>query len=65
MLEWERIDDWNERAKVFNGWIVKTLEPVAHDMIPHGRGIETGFDFRLATCFVLDPMHEWSVKPNG
>ena len=56
-LEWEDIDDWNQRARVHGGWIVQTAVSVSHVM-PSG-GLEDGWDWRISTCFVPDPNGEW------
>ena len=62
-MEWEKIDDWNERASVPGGWIVKTLEPVFHLENSMSQGGD-GWDWRIATCFVPDPTGEWVTKGN-
>ena len=63
MAFFEKIDDWNERAKVFGGWIVKANESVAH--VVDG-AISDGWDWRSTTVFVPDPDHEWVfAKPEG
>lgn len=59
-MKWEDIDDWNQRAKVYGGWIVKTSESVYHMETPHG-GSGDGWDWRISTCFVPDPEHEWVI----
>ena len=58
-LEWEDIDGWHQRAKVYGGWLVKAIEPVA---INTGSEIGTGWDCRISICFVPDANHEWNIK---
>lgn len=59
-LAWEDIDSWNCRTKVFGGWIIKTTEPVHHcETSVCGGG--DGWDWRISTCFVPDPNHEWEL----
>jgi len=61
-MDWERIDDWNERTKVFGGWIVKTSEDVFH--LDNGASAGGGgWDWRISTCFVPDTNHKWKIKP--
>lgn len=61
MLKWENIDDWTQRAKVFGGWLVRTNEPVVHNLMNEGRGMEDGWDYRISMCFVPDPNYEWII----
>ncbi len=58
-LEWEIIDPYHQRAKVPGGWIFKALEDVSHDKSCDGHGMDSGWDYRVAICFVPDPNHEW------
>jgi len=60
-MEWEQIDDWHSRAKVFGGWLVKALEPVVHDNTLYGHGMMDVWDFRVAMAFVPDANHEWTI----
>ncbi len=62
-MEWEDIDEENQRAKVFGGWIVKTHESVYHPENGFGASGD-GFDWRVSTCFVPDPEYKWE-KTNG
>ena len=60
-LNWEQLDGYNQRAKVFGGWIVKTYEDChisLHDDMPP----QTGYEWRIATCFVPDQKHEWTLE---
>ena len=57
-LNWEIIDDYHQRAKVPGGWLVKAYEDVVHTDGVDG-GMESGFDLRIAMCFVPDPAHLW------
>jgi len=59
-MEFERIDDCNQRAKVFGGWIVLTSEEVHHMPSERTRG-GSGWDWRISTCFVPDAKHEWKL----
>lgn len=59
-MEWEQIDEWHERAKVFGGWIVKTNSSVFHLDNGVSQGGE-GWDWRISTCFVPDVKHEWQL----
>ena len=58
-MNWERIDNWHQRAKVHGGWLVKTFENVSH--LDDQRGICDGYDYRVAMTFVPDPLHVWEV----
>jgi hypothetical protein len=60
-LEWEQIDDYTRRARVFGGWLVESNAPVYHNMMEQGRGMEDGWDWRIATCFVPDPNNKWRL----
>ena len=58
-FEYEDVDDFTQRAKVFGGWIVKTHEPVHHSNTDGCGSSGNGWDWRLSTCFVPDMKHEW------
>lgn len=59
-MEFERINDFNQRAKVFGGWIVLTSEEVYHtEGVCNQAG--SGWDWRISTCFVPDVNHEWKL----
>lgn len=59
-LEWESIDNYHLRAKVFGGWLVKAMEDVIHNT--DQQGMRSGWDFRVAMCFVPDPEYKWEVE---
>lgn len=59
-LTWEVIDTNHHRAKVFGGWLVKAYEDVIHDK-PE-QGMVSGWDWRVAMCFVPDPEYKWEVE---
>jgi len=59
-MEWEQIDDYHQRCAVPGGWLVKAFEDVFHDCLD--RGMQGGWDWRIAMCFVPDPEHVWEVK---
>lgn len=61
-MEWEQIDNSHQRAKVHGGWLVKAFESVTHNLCVDGRGMEDGWDWRVAMCFVPDPNHEWVIE---
>jgi len=61
-LEWEQIDDYHQRARVPGGWLVKAYEEVVHNMMESGRGMESGYDIRVAMCFVPDSCHQWRLE---
>lgn len=58
-LNWESMDNYHERVKIFGGWLVKAREEVMHDRSEFGQGMIGGWDWRLTMCFVPDPNHEW------
>lgn len=47
MMNWEKIDECTERARVHKGWLVR------HWSDDGGT--------RMAICFVPDPMHGWKL----
>lgn len=64
-LAWENVDDPMQtagtyRAKVFGGWLIKTIDHVQvslhEDMRP-----QEGYEWRTALCFVPDEHHLWGV----
>lgn len=55
-FEWEQIDECSFRMKVPGGWILKVLEDVVRDT---GTGMRSGWDWRVAICFVPDEHHDW------
>lgn len=58
-MNWERIDDYTERAKVHKGWLVKVSQDVLTDVADGRRDV--GYEWRIAICFVPDPMHGWTL----
>lgn len=63
MMFWEPIDplQYESRARVPGGWIVKVREDVMHHDSEYG----TGYDWRVAICFVPDPGHTWELEGEG
>ena len=59
-LEWESIDNYHTRAKVFGGWLIKAYEDVSHNL--PDQGLRNGWDLRIAMCFMPDPEHKWEVE---
>lgn len=59
-MEWEQIDAYHQRTKVFGGWLVKSYEDVVH--YDKDVGILNGYSFTASMAFVPDPKHEWEVK---
>jgi hypothetical protein len=60
-INWESIDGYTFRSKVFGGWLVKVLEDVVHLDSPRHSNSVNGYDWRVAMTFVPDPEHEWTV----
>jgi len=58
-MDWEQIDGFHFRLKVPGGWIFKVLEDVVHGS---DRGLQPGWDWRVAICFIPDPDHLWVVE---
>lgn len=59
-LEFEQIDDFHQRAKVIGGWVLKAYENVC-ETTPHNT-FESGYNWRVAMCFIPDPNHEWQIE---
>lgn len=59
-MNWEQIDAYHERAKVFGGWLVKAFSDVTH-YLPD-QGLQSGWDYRVAMTFVPDVNHEWVIE---
>lgn len=59
-MEWEQIDNWHQRAKVYGGWLVKAYEDVSH--FNADEYVEKGHDFRVAMTFVPDPYYLWKIE---
>ena len=64
-FEFEDIDGEHSRAKVFGGWIVRSVEAVFHLRETETESeFVSGWDWRVAIAFVPDPGHEWNLKDN-
>jgi len=50
-MNFEYIDDFRARARVFGGWIVETFLSDGH-----------GNDLSVSSCFVPDPEHLWELE---
>lgn len=64
-LNWEILisNEGNiHRLKVPGGWLVKVFEPVSI-YFGESRGLDNGFDFRVAMTFMPDPEHTWVSAP--
>ena len=60
-MNWEEIDPETYRAKIFGGWLVKTV----HDAVTYfgkDQPAEWGYQWRSAITFVPDPNHEWKIE---
>lgn len=58
-FEWEDIDNYHKRCKVFGGWLVKCYEDVYENR--ESIGMNCGWQWRIAMAFVPDPNHEWRI----
>jgi hypothetical protein len=58
-MEWEQISDYEQRAMVPGGWLVKSFTDVIHKT--DDMGYQPGWDYRIAMAFVPDPDHEWII----
>lgn len=61
-FKFEHIDDEIYRAKVLGGWIVKIYEDT-HVSLHQDQHPQIGYEWRISTCFVPDPKHEWVIDP--
>ena len=64
-LEWETIDNYHTRAKVFGGWLVKAYECQEHAsyMTDQGYWARTqSHEMSVSMAFVPDPQHRWDIK---
>ena len=59
-LIWEDIDNFHRRAKIPGGWLIKAFEDVFHEASYNG--LQSGWDWRVAMCFVPDPNYEWELE---
>lgn len=53
-MQFELIDKYHARAKVFGGWIVESVSDNPNEIF---NGIQPHIS--IASCFVPDPAHEW------
>lgn len=60
-FEYENVDSFTQRAKVFGGWIVKNTCDVFSSLLTH-QSNSNGYEWRESICFVPDPKHEWCIK---
>jgi len=51
-MNWEKIDDYTRRAKVYKGWMVMVMTIV--DNKPD--------ECLVSMCFVPDPMYAWTIN---
>ena len=64
-LEWETIDNYHTRAKVFGGWLVKAYECQEHAsyMTDQGYWARTqSHEMSVSMAFAPDPQHRWDIK---
>lgn len=64
-LEWECINDnpdgsSDHRARVFGGWLVKSVYNVCSPSFHQMNGDGFGHEWRASIAFVPDPNHEWT-----
>jgi hypothetical protein len=57
-MNWEDCGPYHKRCKVPGGWLVKAYEAAAHWT---DNGYHVGWDWRIAMCFVPDPLHAWEI----
>ena len=62
-MEWEHIDPYHQRCRVYGGWLVKAFEDVGHPS--ECSGLVPGWDLRVAMAFVPDPTHQWVLNNNS
>jgi len=62
-MDFERIDDYRSRAKIHGGWILETCSEVMTHMNTNELPVR-GYEWRISTCFVPDPNHEWVLDNN-
>lgn len=61
-MEWEKIDDYHQRAKVIGRWLVKATEDVWISIHDVEQRPESGYAWQVSMCFVPDPLHEWELN---
>ena len=59
-MNWERIDSDRalSRAKIKGGWLVREQCGI---LIEHDGETVLSGEYRVALCFVPDPMHGWKL----
>lgn len=57
-FEFEQIDAYHTRTKVFGGWIVKSISDV-HVKMHEDMPPTDGYEWRESMVFVPDAKHEW------
>lgn len=50
LIQWEKMDEYTHRLRVFGGWIVKHVSYYYHESVSE------------SSVFVPDPNHEWDLK---
>ena len=58
-LRREEIESNSYRVRVPWGWLFIEYQDV---YIDRGNGMECGWEWRPAICFVFDPFHWWKIK---
>ena len=64
-MEWEVIDNYHLRTKVFGGWLVKAYEHVEHATYAEGNSYwarEQSQEMNITMAFVPDLNHEWILN---
>lgn len=62
-LEWEDIDPYHKRAKVFGGWLVKAYEDVyTHKHLYSHAEAQRDYEWRIAMTFVPDEFYRWELN---
>ena len=62
-LDFETIDNYHTRAKVFGGWLVKAYEHIEHASNTDGWwSREQSQEMQVSMTFVPDIKHEWKLK---
>jgi hypothetical protein len=64
-MEWESIDNFHLRTKVFGGWLVKAYEHVEHGTYVSEQGYfarEQSQEMTVSMTFIPDTNHEWVIN---
>lgn len=61
ILDWEDIDDYHKRAKIFGGWLIKAFED-RHVSLHEDMQPQQGYEWQVSMCFVSDPDHKWTIN---